>query len=51
MNKKNVADFLKEHREKQKANKRANKKIKLVLGVEDRLKAKRKVIDKVKRQR
>ena len=51
LNKKNVADFLKEHREKQKANKRANKKIKLVLGVEDRLKAKRKVIDKVKRQR
>ena len=51
LNKKNFADFLKEHREKQKANKRANKKIKLVLGVEDRLKAKRKVIDKVKRQR
>ena len=51
LNKKNVADFLKEHREKQKANKRAHKKIKLVLGVEDRLKAKRKVIDKVKRQR
>ena len=36
LNKKNAADLLKEHREKQKANKKVNKKIKPLLGVEDR---------------
>ena len=40
LNKKNAADLLKEHREKQKASKKANKKIKPLLGVEDRLKRK-----------
>ena len=40
LNKKNTADLLKEHREKQQANKKANKKIKPLLGVEDRLKRK-----------
>ena len=48
MNKKNAAELLKEHREKQKANKKANKKIKPLLGVEDRLKRKRKAIEKLK---
>ena len=48
MNKKNPAELLKEHREKQKANKKANKKIKPLLGVEDRLKRKRKAIEKLK---
>ena len=40
LNKKNAADLLKEHREKQKVNKKANKKVKPLLGVEDRLKRK-----------
>ena len=35
LNKKNTADLLKEHREKQKANKKANKKNKPLLDVED----------------
>ena len=48
LNKKNAADLLKEHREKQKANKKANKKIKPLLGLEDRLKRKRKAIEKLK---
>ena len=48
LNKKNAADLLKEHRKKQKANKKANKKIKPLLGVEDRLKRKRKAIEKLK---
>ena len=47
-NKKTAADLLKEHREKQKANKKVNKKIKLLLGVEDRLKRKQKAIEKLK---
>ena len=45
---KNAADLLKEHKEKQKVNKRANKKIKPLLGVEGRLKRKRKAIEKLK---
>ena len=48
LNKKNAADLLKEDREKQKANKKANKKIKPLLGVEDRLKRKRKAVEKLK---
>ena len=48
LNKKNAADLLKEHRGKQKANKKANKNIKPLLGVEDRLKRKRKAIEKLK---
>ena len=48
MNKKNAANLLKEHREKQKTNKNANKKIKPLLGIEDRLKGKRKAIEKLK---
>ena len=40
LNKKNPAELLKEHREEQKANNKVNKKIKLLLGVEDRLKRK-----------
>ena len=48
LNKKNAADLSKEHRENQKANKKANKKIKPLLGVEDRLKRKRKAIEKLK---
>ena len=48
LNKKNAADLLKEHREKQKASKKVNKKIKPLLGVEDRLKRKRKAIEKLK---
>ena len=44
LNKKNAAELLKEHREKQKANKKTNKKIKPLLGVDDRLKRKRKAI-------
>ena len=48
MNKKNVAELLKEHREKQKANEKANKKTKSLLGVKDRLKRKRKTIEKLK---
>ena len=40
LNKENAAEILKEHREKQKANKKANNKIKPLLGVEDRLKRK-----------
>ena len=43
LNKKNAADLLKQHREKQKVNKKANKG-----GVEDRLKRKRKAIEKLK---
>ena len=50
LNKKNAVDLLKEHREKQKAKKKANKKIKPLLGVEDRLKRKRKSIEKLKDQ-
>ena len=48
LNKKNAADLLKEHREKQRANKKANKKIKPLLGIEDRLKRKQKAIEKIK---
>ena len=48
LNEKNAADLLKEHRKKQKTNKKANKKIKPLLGVEDRLKRKRKAIEKLK---
>ena len=48
MIKKNAADLLKEHKEKQKANKKANKKIKPLLGVDDRLKRKGKAIEKLK---
>ena len=48
LNKKIATVLLKEHREKQKANKKANKKIKPLLGVEDRLKRKRKAIEKLK---
>ena len=48
MNKKNVAELLKKHREKQKANTKANKKIKPLLGVEDRIKRKRKAVEKLK---
>ena len=48
LNKKIAVELLKEHREKQKANKKANKKIKPLLGVEDRLKRKRKAIKKLK---
>ena len=40
LNKKNAAQLLKEHREKQKTNRKANKKIKLLLCVKDRLKRK-----------
>ena len=48
LNKENAAELLKEHREKQKANKKANKKIKPLLDVEDRLKRKREAIEKLK---
>ena len=48
LNKKNAVELLKEHRKKQKTNKKANKKIKPLLGVEDRLKRKRKAIEKLK---
>ena len=48
LNTKNAAELLKKHREKQKPNKKANKKIKPLLGVEDRLKRKRKAIEKLK---
>ena len=48
LNKKTAADLLKEHREKQKPNKKANKKNKPLLGIEDRLKRKRKAIEKLK---
>ena len=48
LNKKNAADLLKEHREKQKVNKKANKKVKPLIGVEDMLKRKRKAIEKLK---
>ena len=48
LNKKNAAELLKEHREKQKANKKANKKTKPLLGVEDRLKMTQKAIEKLK---
>ena len=48
MNKKIAADLLKEHRENQKANRKANKKNKPLLGVEDRLKRKQKAIEKLK---
>ena len=48
MNKKNAAELLKKHREKQKANTKANKKIKPLLDAEDRIKRKRKAIEKLK---
>ena len=48
LNKKTAADLLIEHSEKQKANKKVDKKIKPLLGVEDRLKRKRKAIEKLK---
>ena len=48
LNKKNAAELLREHRGKQKTNKKENKKIKPLLSVEDRLKRKRKVIEKLK---
>ena len=48
LDKENAAELLKEHREKQKANKKANKKTKPLLGVEDRIKRKRKAIEKLK---
>ena len=44
LNKKNAAELLKE----QKAKKKANEKIKPLLGVEDRIKKKRKAIEKLK---
>ena len=48
LNKKNAAELLKELKEQQKSNRKTNKKIKPLLGVEDRLKRKRKAIEKLK---
>ena len=48
LNKKHSAELLKEHKEQQKANRKGNKKIKPLLSVEDRLKRKRKAIEKLK---